>query len=184
MPPGSHQVAQNYARDALVSPGPGVTNHLGCGSRASRQPLPKDGILQRRPVSKGREGGTKTKSATFGSLSQNVADTSFNKMIHVHPSLPNSTHVYISQRFPLKTITQHVTLFLSTPLTRHWSCFKACISYRVSALDNSVSTEMLQPLCHLVHTRLHRTMPGTPWYLQAQCTSNIPKHLNIFKDQD
>ena len=37
---------------------------------------------------------TKTKSATFGSLSQNVADTSFNKMIHVHPSLPNSTHVY------------------------------------------------------------------------------------------
>ena len=59
-------------------------------------------------------------------------------------------YLYISQRFPLKTITQHVTLFLSTPLTRHWSCFIACISYRVSALDNSVSTEMLQPLCHLV----------------------------------
>ena len=37
---------------------------------------------------------TKTKSATFGSLSQNVSDTSFVKMIHVHPSLPNSTHVY------------------------------------------------------------------------------------------
>ena len=37
---------------------------------------------------------TKTKSATFGSLCQNVSDTSFINMIHVHPSLPNSTHVY------------------------------------------------------------------------------------------
>ena len=72
-------------------------------------------------------------------------------------------YIYIPQRFPLGSYSAW-TPFSSSLLTRHWSRVYACIPCRVSALDSSVSTEMLQPLCQLVHTRLHSWLPGTPWY--------------------